>query len=288
MEPGGGELVTWRLRVRHHTLHRYASPAVSSYNEARISPLTTDRQMVVDAQVALSPSATAFRYWDYWGTLVHSFDLQEAHTELALTGTSVVETSGPAVGMTTCDWDELGRPEVVDRFSELLSATRLVPLGAEVVEAALPLASAATPAEACRSAGEWVRDRLRYVPGTTTASSAVGDALEQGSGVCQDFAHLMLALLRAAGVPCRYVSGYLHPSPDAAVGEGVVGQSHAWVEAWGGDWLALDPTSGAAVGERHVVVGRARDYADVTPFKGIFHGGPAASLEVEVELTRMA
>ena len=280
--------MTWRLGIRHRTRHRYASPVVASYNEARISPLSTDRQMVIDAQVELSPAVPTYRYWDYWTTLVHAFDVQEPHTELTLTGTSVVETSAPASGGGSCGWGELARREVLDRFSELLAPTSLVPLGVEVAAAARAVGAAATPAEACRVAGEEVRGRLRYVPGTTTASSAVHEALAQGSGVCQDFAHLMLALLRASGVPCRYVSGYLHPWPDAAVGEVVVGQSHAWVEAWAGDWLAFDPTSGDEVGERHVVVGRARDYADVTPFKGIFSGGPAASLEVEVELTRLA
>ncbi len=280
--------MTWRLRVRHHTLNRYAAPVVSSYNEARISPLSTDRQMVIDAQVELSPSAQPFRYWDYWGTLVHSFDVQEPHTELALTGTSVVETSGPAELVGEVGWPELRRPDVLDRFSDLLVPTRLVPIEGEVMEAAPALAAAPTPGGACQSVGEFVRSRLRYESGTTTASSPVGDALDQGSGVCQDFAHLTLALLRSLGIPCRYVSGYLHPTPDAAIGEVIVGQSHAWVEAWVGDWLAFDPTSGTDVGERHVVVGRARDYADVTPFKGIFHGGPADSLEVAVELTRLA
>ena len=288
VERDRGTSMTWRLGVRHHTLNHYAAPVVSSYNEARISPLSTDRQMVIDAQVILSPTSQPFRYWDYWGTLVHSFDVQEPHTELALTGTSVVETSGPAELVGEAGWPELRRQEVLDRFSDLLAPTRLVPVEGEVMEAAPALARDATPVETCRSAGEWVRSRLRYESGTTTASSPVSDALDHGSGVCQDFAHLTLALLRAVGIPCRYVSGYLHPMPDAAIGELIVGQSHAWVDAWVGDWLALDPTSGADVGERHVVVGRARDYADVTPFKGIFHGGPADHLEVEVGLTRLA
>ncbi len=111
--------------------------------------------------------------------------------------------------------------------------------------------------------------------------------LSQGSGVCQDFAHVALALLRATGIPARYVSGYLHPSATAEIGETVAGESHAWIEAWTGDWQAFDPTSGA-VGDRHVVVGRARDYADLSPLHGIYHGGPAEDLGVAVELTRLA
>jgi transglutaminase-like putative cysteine protease len=106
--------------------------------------------------------------------------------------------------------------------------------------------------------------------------------------VCQDFVHLTLAVLRAMGIPARYTSGYLHPSPDAGVGDTIAGQSHAWAEAWTGEWHGLDPTNGGPTGERHVTVGRARDYADVSPFKGIFQGGPAEALGVTVELTRLA
>lgn len=105
--------------------------------------------------------------------------------------------------------------------------------------------------------------------------------------LCQDFAHLTLGVLRAMGIPGRYVSGYLHPFPDAGIGQAVTGQSHAWVEWWDGDWRPFDPTNGVFAGERHVIVGRGRDYHDVTPLKGVFKGGPAEGLGVEVELTRL-
>jgi transglutaminase-like putative cysteine protease len=89
------------------------------------------------------------------------------------------------------------------------------------------------------------------------------------------------------GIPARYTSGYLHPSPEADIGLTVEGQSHAWLEAWTGDWLAVDPTNGGKVGERHVIVARARDYADVSPLKGIYNGAPSTALGVSVELTRL-
>ena len=119
-------------------------------------------------------------------------------------------------------------------------------------------------------------------------STTAADALQIGSGVCQDFTHVALGLLRAQGIPARYVSGYLHPSSKAEPGEVLAGQSHAWVEAWVGDWLPFDATNGSPVGERHVIVGRARDYSDLAPLNGIFHGGPAKTLGVTVELTRLA
>jgi transglutaminase-like putative cysteine protease len=134
----------------------------------------------------------------------------------------------------------------------------------------------------------WVRDQLTYVPGTTGVHTSAIEAWNGGEGVCQDFAHLTLALVRAMGVPARYCSGYMHPNGDADIGATVEGESHAWLEVWTGDWEALDPTAGRRIDTHHVLVARGRDYADVPPVKGIFQGGPTTSLEVGVSLTRLA
>jgi transglutaminase-like putative cysteine protease len=281
--------VTWRIGIRHVTGYEYERPVTSSYNEARITPISNDRQLVLESEVDVSPPAAVYRYWDWWGTLVHSFDLQEPHDELVVTGTSVVETSGPPDPPTSrVGWDDLGTAAVKDRFSELLCASRYVPLAGGVAEAASALDPFLDPLGTCEAIVSTVRERLRYERGTTTVSTTAADALEIGSGVCQDFTHVALALMRSRGIPARYVSGYLHPSARAEPGEVLAGQSHAWVEAWVGDWLPFDPTNGSPVGERHVVVGRARDYSDLAPLNGIFHGGPAKALGVTVELTRLA
>ena len=281
--------MTWRVAIEHTTGYKYRREVVSSYNEVRITPISNDRQLVLDAEVAVTPAVSAFRYWDYWGTLVHAFDLHTPHTELAVTGRSVVETSSPPdEPARSLGWSEVADPGVCDQFAELLTPPRHVPLGPDVVEAARPLAAEATPADACRAAVAWTRSRMRYEKGATTVGSSATDALGLGAGVCQDFAHVTLTLLRAMGIPARYVSGYLHPSADAERGTTVSGESHAWVEAWTGEWAAFDPTNGAVVGERHVVVGRARDYADLSPLQGIYHGGPAEALGVTVKLTRLA
>ena len=281
--------MTWRIGIRHVTGYEYERPVTSSYNEARITPISNDRQLALESTVEVSPPAAVYRYWDWWGTLVHSFDLQEPHDELVITGTSVVETSGPVDRPTTpVTWDELAGGRVCDEFWELLSPSRYVPLDDGVLEAANDLDRSLDPLETCSAVVAWVRSHLRYERGTTTVSTTAADALAIGSGVCQDLTHVALGLLRARGIPARYVSGYLHPSSRAEPGEVVAGQSHAWVEAWVGDWMPFDPTNGAAVGERHVVVGRARDYADLAPLNGIFHGGPAKALGVTVELTRLA
>jgi transglutaminase-like putative cysteine protease len=126
------------------------------------------------------------------------------------------------------------------------------------------------------------------MPGTTGVQTGAQEAFDQGQGVCQDIAHLAVSLLREAGLPARYVSGYLFPNPDAAPGDEVTGQSHAWVEYWTGEWVACDPTNDDSVGPRHVVVAAGRDYADVPPLKGIYQGAPSRTMAVTVTLTRLA
>jgi transglutaminase-like putative cysteine protease len=289
MDRGGLDPVTWRLGIRHMTAYEYERPVTSSYNEARITPISNDRQLVLESEVEVTPPASVYRYWDWWGTLVHSFDLQEPHDRLVITGTSVVETSAPpGTPPAPATWADLASPEVRDRYSDVLAASRYVPLTGGVAAAAAAIDGSLDPLATCAAVVGWVRDRIRYERGATTVSTTAADALEIGAGVCQDFTHVALGLLRSRGVPARYVSGYLHPSATAEPGQTLAGQSHAWIEAWVGDWMPFDPTNGSAVGERHVVVGRARDYADLPPLNGIFHGGPATSLGVTVELTRLA
>jgi transglutaminase-like putative cysteine protease len=279
--------VSWRIAIRHRSGYHYSGAATSSYNEARITPLTTPSQTVMEATVSVSPMVPTLRYLDYWGTFVDAFDIQEPHTDMVVTGTSIVETSALPESRDALGWDDLAGDDIRDRFAELLAPTPRVPITGEVAETARILAGGISPVDACGAATEWVRSRLRYESGTTDASTSAIEALRRGSGVCQDFVHLSLAVLRAMGIPARYVSGYLHPSAEAEIGATVQGQSHAWLEAWSGEWQPVDPTNGGKVGERHVIVGRARDYGDVSPLKGIYHGAPSTALGVSVELTRL-
>lgn len=277
--------MTWTLSIRHATGYRYGGEVRSSYNEARVTPLSTDRQVALEALVQVTPATPSYRYWDYWGTLVDAFDLDEPHTELSVVGTSVVETSPPVDPINTASWDDLASARVQDRFAELLAPTLFVPVLPDV---APEPDHSRSPAEAVEAAATWVHDRLAYGKGTTSVRTTAADALRIGSGVCQDFAHLSLAVLRGMGIPARYVSGYLHPSHTPEIGTAAVGESHAWVEAWTGDWWGFDPTHLRPVGERHVVVGRGRDYGDVSPLRGVYHGAPADALTVSVEITRLS
>jgi transglutaminase-like putative cysteine protease len=277
-----------RIRIEHRSLYTYTTPVDSSFNELRITPLTTEQQVVLDSQVSVTPRAGLYHYVDYWGSVVHAFDLHEPHEELTIVGRSMVETVPSPRPAEQLTWKDLEDRRVRDRYAELLSPTRYVPVDPRLADIAAEIRARSSPPETVAAALAWVRDQLKYVPGTTGVHTSAIEAWNGGEGVCQDFAHLSLALIRAVGLPARYCSGYMYPAQDVEVGEVEQAESHAWIEVWTGDWLVLDPTAGNPVDGRYVLVGRGRDYADVAPVKGIFHGGPTARLDVEVSLTRTA
>jgi transglutaminase-like putative cysteine protease len=278
----------WRIRVVHSTGYVYKSPATNSYNEARLTPRSDNRQNVILSRVETVPATRSYRYIDYWGTAVTAFDLHAPHTELEVTASSVVETDKPEPPTTSVTWKEFSREAVIDRFDEVLTPTDYVPESKRVRTVAKRLAKDHTPDEAVVAAAKWVHNELEYVPGTTGVHSSAVDALRENKGVCQDFAHLTLLLLRSMGIPSRYVSGYLHPKRKAVIGDTVEGHSHAWVQAWTGGWWDYDPTNDSDICEQYVSVGVGRDYKDVSPLKGIYSGGAATDLDVMVEVTRLA
>jgi transglutaminase-like putative cysteine protease len=280
--------MTWRLRIRHVTGYTYAGAAKTSYNEARLTPMTLPWQTTLFSHVDVEPHASTWRYYDYWTTLVTAFDLREPHSELKVTASSLVETDAPAPPADTLDWPQLRAERIGDRFAEMLVNRRLTAIDGELAGTASEAVNGPPPAGTAAAIARWVRANVEYVPGSTGVQTSAQEAWSLRKGVCQDIAHLTVGLLRNLGIPARYVSGYLHPQPKARVGEVVVGQSHAWVEWWCGDWVGYDPTNGIPVGERHVVVARGRDYADVPPLKGIYHGPPSTDLGVTVEITRLA
>jgi transglutaminase-like putative cysteine protease len=279
----------WRMQIRHRTGFGYEGPVASSYNEARMLPSGEPRQSVLHASVSVTPFARTYQYQDYWGTTVTSFDVHTPHSSLEVVAESVVETTGPApVRPSAPGWADLALPSTVDKFSEYLLETPRTALDEELTEMAASLRSAhQVPVEAARAVCDMLREEISYVPGTTGVLTDAVQVWRQKQGVCQDISHLAIALLRTMGVPARYVSGYLHPKADAPLGEETVGQSHAWIEWWSGEWRPFDPTNGVAVAERHVVVGRGRDYGDVPPLKGVYAGPAGTGQQVEVVLTRL-
>jgi transglutaminase-like putative cysteine protease len=278
----------WRMRVIHTTGYVYESPVTASYNEARLTPRSNTRQNVILSRVETIPATRSYNYIDYWGTAVTAFDLHAPHAELTVTSSSVVETELPEPPETQVTWTDLRSAAVIDRFDEVLRSTEYTPSSGRVATVGRQLIKNHEPREAVVAAAKWARNELDYIPGTTGVHSSGLDALKQGKGVCQDFAHLTLILLRSMGIPARYVSGYLHPKRQAKVGKTVDGRSHAWVQAWTGGWWNYDPTNDSEINEQYVSVGVGRDYADVSPLKGIYSGSGATDLDVVVEITRLA
>jgi transglutaminase-like putative cysteine protease len=280
--------MTWRVRVRHRTGYSYDGEVKSSFNEARMTPLSDSTQMTLESRLEVRPAPHTYRYRDYWGTEVTSFDIHTPHSEMVVTATSVVETflRTPESGGLT--WADLQSEQVADRQAEWLELTPRTDPDGELADLARTAAGASPPTEAAVACVMAVRENMEYVFGATGVQSTGLDAWRERKGVCQDFAHVSLAMLRSLGLPARYVSGYLHPQDSAGIGDTVAGESHAWVEWWDGAWIGYDPTNGKPVGEQHVAVARGRDYDDVTPLKGIYSGAKSSALGVLVEVTRLA
>ncbi len=281
-------MTTSRLQIDHVSCYNYSGVVHSSYNELRLTPLSTLWQQLLDLRVEVSPRAPIFTYIDYWGSQVHAFDIHAPHEALTVVARSLVESSGQRWDESDMGWDSFGRDDVRNQFAEFLEPTSCVPSDERLQAIGSGLSSLASPSAAAADAIKWVGESLTYRSGTTGVHTSAIEAWDGGSGVCQDFAHLSLALLRSMGIPARYCSGYVYPDGDNRLGERVAGESHAWVEYWVGDWVAMDPTAGGPVDAGHVLVARGRDYTDVVPLKGIFHGGPTSSMEVEVFLTRLS
>ena len=279
-----------RIRIVHRTGFTYEEPATASYNEARMLPHSGGEQFVLQAGLDIRPGATQHSYRDYWGTRVSTFVVLTPHRELSVTATSLVEVRPSPVPRSELSWDELevaaGSTIGLVEASTFSDATTPP---AEVAELAREIAAEGAPVgETALEISRAVGGAMEYVRGVTGVHSTATEAWAERKGVCQDIAHVALGALRSVGIPARYVSGYLHPDPDADIGQTVVGESHAWVEWFAGEWRGYDPTNLKEVGELHVLVGRGRDYSDVTPLRGVYAGPGASELFVSVEVTRVA
>lgn len=280
--------VTRRLRIKHITRVSYAQAAVSSHNEVRMTPLTLPGQTTLDARVLVNPSTPTWSYWDYWGTQVTGFDLMEPHADLTITASSLVETAPPGPMASAPTWAEVTEATANSRLLEHSTPTSRTTIPAALLERAREAAAGLDPHETAVAVSNLVADHVSYVPGATGVNTSAAQAWEQGAGVCQDITHLTAGMLRGLGLPTRYVSGYLHPEREAELHRPVAGQSHAWIEYWAGEWTGYDPTNRTRADESHVVVGRGRDYDDVTPHKGVYRGVAGGPPEVTVEFTRVA
>ncbi|MGY6499724.1 MAG: transglutaminase family protein [Acidimicrobiales bacterium] len=284
-----------RFDIRYRTTFGYDGLVRESQNELRACPASDDRQQLVGYRVSTTPSSRVSSSIDYWGTRVDAFGIRAPHLSLEVVAEAAVETSQAPMVTTAPRLDALKDQQFIDSHWEYLQKSSHTHwgegvstaarrqrdyVGSDVVSLVLALH---------RLAGA----SITYAPGSTYIGVDVEDILSAGQGVCQDFAHLAVALCRTVGIPARYVSGYFFTTDDSTgadvEGEAVEVQTHAWFEAAipGFGWLALDPTNQREVGLRHIKIGHGRDYDDVPPLKGTVAGAVEHSLDAAVEIRRV-
>ncbi|MTV25440.1 transglutaminase family protein [Nitriliruptoraceae bacterium ZYF776] len=291
-----------KLDIRYVTRFAYDGPVVESQNELRACPASDGRQALLHYNVTTSPSSRVSSYVDFWGTRVDTFGVRMPHGALEVVAEATVETAPQPLLTASPRRAVLADPGFRDLYLEFLEPSPHADWGADVAAEARRRAELAgddvvgAVLAVHRAVGE-----LEYVGGRTYVGVSVDEVLAQRRGVCQDFAHLAVAMYRSLGIPARYVSGYFFTVDDATGAGGdeeeVHVETHAWVEVaiptGRGDvgevrWMALDPTNQQNVGERHVTIGRGRDYDDVAPFRGVFSGSSTHELEVNVTMRRLA
>lgn len=265
--------MTMQLRIVHTTRFTYDGEAVASYNQARLTPLTTQDQIVAHHRLEVAPKPWTYEYKDYFGNEVTAIEVIDPHESLRVTATSTVHVSRQPVPVPSLTWAQIHAPQVADRWVEYLRMPEPVTPPADLAAAAKALAADADlPGEAAASIAAYVASTI------AAGEEPVGE---------RDLAHLTIGTLRTAGIPARYVSGYAHPSPEPEIGETATGGDHPWVEWWDDGWRGVDPATGQAPGDTYVAVATGRDHCDVKSLSGIYSGAGSTTPEVSVEVTRI-
>ena len=282
------------LEIRHVTQYHYERPVRESLMELWMQPQKTARQRLVSFELDIEPAAQVFSYADSFGNAVYHFDVPQPHDMLTIIARSAVETEGPGERPDALDmgeWDRLRSEFVRGECFDFLRPHGFVQttdaLAGFVAEHQLEDLRRKDPLTAMRILSETIYKAFEYQAGVTDADSPIDLALGAGRGVCQDFAHIMLAICRSWGLPARYVSGYLFTDREAG-DRSDPDATHAWVEVFLPSlrWVGFDPTNNVMTGERHVAVAVGRDYADVTPSRGVYKGDSDSELAVGVSVRR--
>ncbi|HET6141967.1 MAG TPA: transglutaminase family protein [Candidatus Acidoferrales bacterium] len=285
-----------RYHLVHATEFRYDGPVSESYNEVRLRPIHDEMQSCLSFRLITNPVSRGTAYRDSFGNWVHQFNILPEHHHLRVEAESVVlaheAAQFPTGGIKLSDLDER-RDALEEEYLDFLSPTSYVPHLPQLddlIDAAC-VGSDGSASGFVQAASKMIHEKFSYVKGATHVNSSILDSLALGAGVCQDFAHLLLGVVRKKGLPARYVSGYLVPesaaSPNAKLQEVIGGSaSHAWAEVFLPDigWLGLDPTLGRPLGLQHVRIAYGRDYGDVAPVRGVYKGHAGQRLSVDVSL----
>jgi transglutaminase-like putative cysteine protease len=285
-----------RYKLLHITEFQYDGPVSESYNEVRLRPMQDELQSCLSFRIATIPPSQPSAHLDFFGNWVHQFNVLPDHRMLRIETESVVLVHKPVppegLGIQLSELGDHGE-QLCDDFYDLITPTEYVPQPAALnpLIASAEAESDGTVLSFVERAAENIHNNFRYEKGATQVKSTIIDALNTGAGVCQDFAHLFIAMMRKRGLPARYVSGYLVPrrtaEPGASVEEVIGGQaSHAWAEAYvpGAGWVGQDPTLGRPVGLQHIRLAYGRDYGDVAPVRGVYKGHAGQRLSVDVRV----
>ncbi len=277
--------------IRFLTEYRYDAPVTDNLNALRVRPATTSTQRCDEFHTRIEPEARIARHLDYFGTEVIEFGIPTPHDHLTIDVRARVVTSNPP-DPPEGSWESLRSPSYTDAAGEFALPWQDQPAlaGLQDLESAI---EADTPLQTLERLCRVIPDRFEYRPGVTYVGSGIDELLLKGAGVCQDFAHLSLVLLRRRGIAARYVSGYLWAAPGDPGSDSLEVDTHAWVEALvpdaeeGGEpqWVSIDPTNRRLADSSHVKIGHGRFYADIPPVKGLFIGTATSTLSAAVTLS---
>lgn len=286
-------MLDMNFAIRYLTRYVYDGDVVDNLNALRLKPVGNSRQRCDEFNVRLDPEVRLHRHTDYFGTEVVEFEVSRPHHELTIDVRARASTKAPPEPP-QATWDALDDPTYREAGGEFLIQTDDAPGHPALCEMLLSTKLAPTPLAMLTLVSELIPDRFEYKPGATYVDSTIEHLLRVGGGVCQDFVHLGLCLLRHHGIAARYVSGYLFVQHDDDQ-ESVEVDTHAWLEALlpvprRGEpvWVGADPTNRGLVGENHVKIGHGRHYSDVPPIKGVYRGGANATHEAKVTMTRLS
>ncbi len=286
------------LEVRHRTTYHYTQPVSISHHMLRLTPRDTETQTQRHSAITVDPSP---QVWspdaDFFGNPTHFLTIQQGHTQLVIDASSIVEVSRQRLPepSRTAPWEEVVARLAADRSEASLMAAQysfpspIIPFLTELLAYARPSFPPGRPVlEGARELTHRIFTDFVYEPGATTNATSVAEAFALRRGVCQDFAHIEIACLRALGLPARYVSGYLLTRPPRGK-EKLIGAdaSHAWIAVWAAEqgWVDLDPTNDMMPGEEHITLAWGRDYGDVSPVSGVMFGGGEHTVLVAVDVT---
>ena len=276
-----------RLCINHRTHYIYTGQSSSSHNEIRLKPMSNGVQTCLEFRVIVDPKTKVYEY-ETIGGIVNHFAVMDPHDELEILTESLVDTVGrnpfeildlvseDLVSPVTQSYHQ-SQPEFVSESPYVQLLPEIASIAAEII-----VESHNNTAQFVLNVKEWIYARFSYQPNVTNVNTMLNEVLELGAGVCQDFSHLMIALCREAGIPSRYVSGYLYLGDhDELRGTQA---THAWVEVLlpSGEWLGVDPTNDILADDRYVKVHVGRDYSDVTPVKGIYVGFGTQQMDISV------